>query len=603
VPASTDSADLFVAVTTPTGIVRSFTSSSDDFELVVGAPLGDALPDATRPTIDDAVERAREGHSRTLQLETHTTERITLTITPMVADDGGALLVRATNTREAQTLRMTRHALDRVGEAILWVAADGSIRYSNRAASNYLGYTRDELTELSVPDINPGFQRERWQESWTMLFGAPSSKFETVHRTKAGTLIPVEVTVNPFEFEGEQLVFAFIQEVASRKKLEAEAKAMRDRLAQQQKLEAVEALAGGIAHDFNNILAGIVGFAELGMLDAPSGTIRDSLDEILRASDRARVLVARVLASANPNKPTTNAVRLKSIVEEALSLLRAAAPATVEFVVEFEDDGVVECDPTALHQVVMNLGTNAIRAMPEGGRLSVRLGRASAPETLDGAPATACLTIADTGCGIDPESIEHIFEPFFTTREGADGTGLGLAVVEGVVRDSGGAVRVESEVGEGTTFTVLLPLLSTSSPTEAREPQTATGGSETVLLVDDEHTYRTATGRFLRRVGYRVIEAANGAEALEALIREGTVLEAMVTDMNMPGMAPGVFLDRVRALRPDLPVVVCSGFTSPSEHERVIEAGVQAFLAKPVRQRELGRTLRRVLDTGTVFST
>ena len=374
-------------------------------------------------------------------------------------------------------------------------------------------------------------------------------------------------------------------------------------LRQSQKMEALGTLAGGIAHDFNNILTAIGGNLELALEDVgATHPARGSLEEIARAQARATELIKRILLLGRPQDSRRETVALTPIVEEALRLVRATVPSMIQIRAEYAP-GVppVSADPTQLHQIVMNLSTNAAHAMSaKGGVLAVDVsavrveGDADAPSP-DLTPGTyACLAIGDTGTGMSRDILDRIFEPFFTTK-GHAGTGLGLAVVHGIVRDLGGAITVRSEVGQGTTFTLYLPA--------AKEPAAAAGGAapavvrgreEHVMYVDDEEAVAFVLSRALRRLGYRCTMFTDPAAALHAFRTSPRGFDAVITDYAMPGMTGTELARAMRALRPDVPIAIASGYES-YEGEGPPPGAPLARLRKPVSLEALSRVLAAML--------
>ncbi len=395
---------------------------------------------------------------------------------------------------------------------------------------------------------------------------------------------------------------ALQQEAAERKRLQ-------DQLLQSHKMEALGTLAGGIAHDFNNLLVPILANTRDVQERLPEGSPeRQDLNEVTRSAARARELVQQVLAFSRSSSRKRSATRLDPVVEEVAALLQRTVPSHVELVCRLEAaDSRIHGNSGELHQVVMNLATNAVRAMEsDPGTLLL----ATSENEDDG---KVILQVSDSGCGMAPEVLDRAFDPFFTTREPGEGTGLGLATVHGIVTSMGGQVELESEVGAGTTVRVRLPRLiptgpdddtshSTPGPPEGfraagrREAASQTPSHPRILVVDDEPSVRRVMGRLLERAGYRVVEAADARTALATLARGPGDVDLVITDHAMPRMS-GIELAReVRRMRPDLPVLLTSGFLDPSLLERAREAGVFATLDKPFEQDELMELVRQALQ-------
>jgi signal transduction histidine kinase/ActR/RegA family two-component response regulator len=377
-------------------------------------------------------------------------------------------------------------------------------------------------------------------------------------------------------------------------------------LAQAQKMEALGTLAGGIAHDFNNILSPIIAYTELAR-EAAGGNpeLTADLAEVSKAATRARDLAAQILTFSRRSEPTKVPASITAIAAEALKLLRSSIPSSIEFQQRIEGKAVVLADPSQLHQVVVNLCTNAFHAMEaKGGVLTVTVeevevarGQMAGVELTPG--RYALLSVSDTGTGIDRETITWIFDPYFTTKPTGKGTGLGLAVVDGIVRGAGGRISVYSEVGVGTTFRVYLPLASPAcdtgpSSSEPAPPERAMG-KERVLFVDDEEQIRESSRRFLGKLGYRVAVFSNGEDALEAFRRDPTAWDVLVTDMTMPGLSGKDLARKAMELRPGLPVILCCGFSSLIDARAAKKLGIREYLAKPLDLHDLHRAIGRVV--------
>jgi PAS domain S-box-containing protein len=387
-----------------------------------------------------------------------------------------------------------------------------------------------------------------------------------------------------------------------------ENKRMERQLHQGQKMEAIGTLAGGIAHDFNNILAGVIGFSELAMLEVPAESpVHADLAEILRAGLRAKELVKQILTFSRRTEQNVQPLLVQPIVKESLKLLRASLPTMIELRQKIaEECGMVLADPTQIHQVVMNLCTNAYQSMRgRGGVLGVamapvELGQADVANKMALKPGNYVrLSISDTGSGIAPEILEHIFEPYFTTKKKGEGTGLGLSVVHGIVQGLGGHVSVYSEPGQGTTFHVYLPVLPSQTDippvgavTEAQIPT----GTERVLLLDDEKGVVATEQRILTGLGYTVRGFTSCTEAMDEFLRHSDAYDLIITDMNMPKISGAELAEAVRAVRPDIPIIMCTGFSEIMNEEKARQLGINRLIMKPLTLKELAQNVRGVLD-------
>ncbi len=388
------------------------------------------------------------------------------------------------------------------------------------------------------------------------------------------------------------------------KTLEQERRRTEIRLRQAQKMEAIGTLAGGIAHDFNNILSAILGYAELALDDARNGKPAESyIAEIVKAGSRARDLVQQILTFSRQSETEAKPIQVKPIVKEALKLLRATLPATIEINAAIKSDAIVMADPTQIHQVIMNLCTNAGHAMRDsGGLLSVTLDEEDLDQSFtDHYPEMRPgrflrLMVADTGHGIEPDLIDKIFDPYFTTKVKGEGTGMGLAVVQAVVQSCRGGVAVASTPGKGAVFKVYLPIVPRRAEGRVQEEPPAKGGNERILLVDDEPALVEMAGQMLERLGYRVTAATGSFQALELFREDPDGFDLVITDMTMPRMTGDVLAAELMALRPDIPVVICTGYSERISKESALAAGIKALIYKPITRKELAATVRSVLD-------
>ncbi len=373
-------------------------------------------------------------------------------------------------------------------------------------------------------------------------------------------------------------------------------------LLQAHKMEAIGTLAGGIAHDFNNILTSILGYSELAKIRTSNGTdVTSELDQINISGNRAKALVKQIVTVARRQDQEQRPIQLRYIVNEALKLLRAALPSTIEIKRAISNDlSIIRADPNQMHQVLMNLCTNAGHAMREkGGTLEVKLQNVTitGPEKdLKPGPYLR-LTIRDTGSGMKPEVIKRIFEPYFTTKEIGDGTGLGLSVAHSIVVTHGGEITVDSTPGEGSTFHVYLPRTEEAekiSETKTEEPIPT--GTERILFVDDEPMLLEMVERILGQLGYETFTAKGSFEALELFKKEPDRFDLVITDMTMPKMT-GIELAReLLNTRPHTPIILCSGSIDQNLKGRATAAGIREFLAKPISMGNIAQAIRKALD-------
>ncbi len=378
-------------------------------------------------------------------------------------------------------------------------------------------------------------------------------------------------------------------------------------LQQAMKLQAIGTLAGGIAHDFNNILFPIVGYTELTMDDVPEDSqARQNLEEILKATNRAKGLVQQILTFSRQGGQERKPLKVQVLIKEALKLLRATIPSTIEIECNINEAcRHIMGDPTQIHQVVVNLCTNAYHAMQEtGGTLEVgleevdisyeksveRVGMKVGPHLE--------LTVKDAGHGMGPDVMERIFEPYYTTKEQGKGTGLGLSVIHGIIKNHGGDIGVSSQPGKGATFTVYLPVIDDIDvEIEPMEAASANRGNEHILLVDDEEQIIDIEKQILERLGYRVTAKTDSQEALEEFSTRSEKFDLVITDMTMPKMSGDQLALKLMDIKPDIPVILCTGFNETINEEKALAMGIDRFVMKPIVKNDLAKTIRSVLDT------
>jgi signal transduction histidine kinase/ActR/RegA family two-component response regulator len=374
------------------------------------------------------------------------------------------------------------------------------------------------------------------------------------------------------------------------------------------KLQSIGTLAGGIAHDFNNILFPIIGYTELAMDDIPEESpARKSLEEVLKAASRAKELIQQILTFSRQNGHERKPIRVPLIVREALRLLRASIPKTIDIVSDLEEScSPILGNPTQMHQVVMNLCTNAYQAMREtGGQIHVRLGQVNigyeemAQRIGIKMGPHLHLVVQDDGVGMDATVLERIFEPYYTTKEPGKGTGLGLSVIHGIVKNHGGFITVESLPGRGSSFHVYLPTIDEIEQDIEMEIRAAeTGGGERILLVDDEEQIVAMEKQLLEKLGYQVTACASSSEAWTVFSAHPDQFDLMITDMTMPHMAGDRLSEKILDIRPTLPVILCTGHSDMIDEDKATALGIRKFVMKPVEKNELARAIRSALESG-----
>ncbi len=378
-----------------------------------------------------------------------------------------------------------------------------------------------------------------------------------------------------------------------------------ERLRQAQKMEAIGTLAGGIAHDFNNILAAIIGYTDLSLFSGSCDeVVRKNLIQVKNASNRAKDLVAQILSFSRTEEFGEKAVDIAPIIKEALNLLRATIPATIKIDADIPEGlGKITTDPTKIYQVLMNLCTNAVHAMHSSeGIMSIRfahLQMGEAPEEIVNAKYDnwLILSISDTGSGIKKEDLKRIFDPYYTTKDKGEGTGLGLAVVHGIVRSSGGIIKVESELGKGSTFNLFFPFIAHESKTKVENAlDQMKGGDEKILLVDDEATLADMAGEMLEKLGYKVRVHSSSKDALQEFRKEPQQYDLLITDQTMPDISGMDLAIQVLGIRPEFPVILYTGYSAAIDEEEAKNIGIREFLMKPLSMNILAEAVRRTLD-------
>ncbi|MBW2610299.1 MAG: response regulator [Deltaproteobacteria bacterium] len=395
------------------------------------------------------------------------------------------------------------------------------------------------------------------------------------------------------------------QDITERKRLEKEREKLETQIQQSQKMESIGTLAGGIAHDFNNILFPMFGFLEIMLEDTPKDSpFRDSLNQVFSGAKRARDLVKQILAFSRQSDHARKPLKVQLVIKEVLKLIRSSLPSTIEIQQNISNQcGTVMGDYTKVHQIAMNLMTNAYHAMQEtGGKLEVTIEEVDlgAEEIKDPSMIPGpyvCLTVADTGHGMDKAVMDRIFDPYFTTKEKDKGTGLGLAVVHGIVKSYDGDIRVYSEPGKGSAFHVYLPVIQT--PAETKKIDIADSiptGDERILLVDDEAPIVDIERQLLERLGYQVTARTSSTDALGAFRARPDKFDLVITDMTMPNMTGDRLAGELMKIRSDIPIILCTGFSEKISKERADFLGIKGFLMKPIAMREIANTIRQVLD-------
>jgi nitrogen-specific signal transduction histidine kinase/ActR/RegA family two-component response regulator len=390
------------------------------------------------------------------------------------------------------------------------------------------------------------------------------------------------------------------------RELKEENQRLESQLTQARKMESIGILAGGIAHDFNNILAAIMGHVEIAQLNTPSDhPLHHNLSQILQAVYRAKDLVQQILTFCRLTDSQMQPVQLDQILKEVLRLLRASLPSTIDIHSHIDDGtGVILADPTRIHQILMNLCANSSHSMGEkGGRLDITLATLELDERevehINGLTPGKYLklSVSDTGHGIHPNIQDRIFEPYFTTKESGKGTGMGLTMVNDIIRNHHGSIQVFSKVNEGTTFHLYFPRIEAEIIPEVQVPEQAPKGTERILFVDDEKDLADMVKRILEHLGYQAFAQTNSVEALETFRSIPDNFDLVITDMTMPNMTGDIFSEEIKKIRSDIPIILCSGFSPFINKEKAKNLGIKNFLMKPLAINDLAKAIRNALDT------
>ena len=623
--------------------------------------------------------------------------------------------------RVEEALHFTQFAIEHSSDAAFWMESDARFIYVNHAATRALGYSKEELLEMTVHDIDPDFPSELWPDHWSEIKRRRSFIMESHHRTKAGRIFPVEITVNFLEFGGNEFNCAFVRDITDRKQAEealleseikfrslfdsspqaialtsietgklidvnnkcceltkyakeeiigktttevgfytkedrnrfikhiqtsgeiqglemaikakdgsifhtlmfakviriagnsfilttfldvTEQKRLKAELQQAHKMEAIGTLAGGIAHDFNNILGIILGNTELAIDDVPEwNPARYNLKEVISASLRAKDVIRQLLSFSRKTHLERKPVKVDAIITEALKLLRSSIHKNIEIRLNIPKEAqTILADPTQINQILINLSTNAVHAMPDGGILEVNIKNtildddtaAQIPDLKPGPYVT--LTVSDTGQGVNPKLKNRIFDPYFTTKEVGKGTGMGLSLVHGIVKSHEGAILVDSELGTGTTFSIFFPVVEEQAVIETETEEELPTGSERILLVDDEESIVYVGQNRLERLGYQVETRMNPVEALESFRTNPDQFDLIITDMTMPQMTGDQLVKEILKIRPDMPIILCTGFNENIDEEKAKEIGIRQYIEKPLERGDLAKLVRQVLD-------
>jgi PAS domain S-box-containing protein len=518
---------------------------------------------------------------------------------------GLATLFDITERKRAEEERVRLvTAIEQAGEGVLITDMNGCIVYVNPAFEEAGGYDREELVGRSPCSFaNPYHDRLCYHALEACLVKGEEWKGRFNNRKKDGTVYAVEASISPVRNEAGSIINCVVLErdITHETKLERQ-------LRQAQKMEAIGTLAGGIAHDFNNILGIMLGFTQLAMFEGmPPAQQRDYLRTSLEAGQRAKELVAQILSFSRQREQGLKPTQISHIINEAMKMLRASFPSTIEIRKFIDSHGTILADPIQIHQVLMNLCANAVHAMREQGGVlevnlvDVELDQTTAAQFRELSPGSYLkLSVSDTGHGMGPAILERIFEPYFTTKPLGEGTGLGLAVAYGIIRSHGGIITAYSEPDNGSTFHVFLPRFDNEAQKQSQERGRITtdgkGGNERILFVDDEEDLCKIGQEMLEHLGYSVVTRSSSIEALELFREQPDKFDLVITDLTMPKMTGLMLARELLAIRPEISIILCTGFGQMITTEKARAIGIHELMMKPIFVRELAETVRRLLD-------
>lgn len=483
---------------------------------------------------------------------------------------------------------------------------DGRCVDVNSAFTRVTGWDSEEVLGKTAADLDIWYNpKEREKLTAGIAEHGKIENLEAKFRLKDGSVITALMSAVLIRLRDKPHILTITRDISELKNAQKEREQLKTQLIQAQKMEAIGTLAGGIAHDFNNILGAIIGYAEMALYDTQKDSMEHyNIDQVLSAGHRAKDLVKQILAFSRKSEQDKNVISLTPIVKEALKLLRASLPTTIEIKQNIESNlDAIFADPTQMHQVVMNLCTNAADAMRDtGGILTVNLHNvnlqiketAQYPE-LNPGPYVK-LSISDTGHGMDSATMHRIYDPYFTTKAQDKGTGMGLAVVHGIIRGHGGSIQVQSEPGKGTCFDILFPIMGKQAESETEELKSLPTGNEHILLIDDEETLIDLGKNMLKKLGYKVESRTRPLEALEIFRAGPHKFDLVISDMTMPGMTGDILASELMKIRSDIPVIICTGYSERIDEQRAMDLGIKGLMMKPFTIRRLSRTIRDVLD-------
>jgi PAS domain S-box-containing protein len=517
---------------------------------------------------------------------------------------GAIFATRDITDKKAYEKQLTRFAtvIEQANEEVLITDIDGIIQYINPSLEKNTGYGEKELIGKKPSILKSGIHDSRFYENlWTTILAKKIWKGIIHNQRKNGDIIIHDVRITPI-LDSRQNLSAFVsirRDITDQMKIEQQ-------LRQSQKMEAIGTLAGGIAHDFNNILSGILGYADLATnnLGNPARA-KKHIEQIIFGGRRAADLIDQILTFSRRGEHKKSSIKLNLVVKEAIRFLRSSIPSNIEIIEKISTQSTAIADPTQIHQIIMNLCTNASQSMQQtGGKLSIRLEEMEISQSSNipdiGAKAGRYirLEISDTGSGMDAETLSRMFEPYFTTKKTGEGTGLGLSVVLGIVQEHKGYLKAYSEIEKGTTFHVYFPISTHHTDLHQQDIQTEElkRGTERIMVVDDDSSVRSSTQQILQDFGYKTSAFSDGKQAFEAFKKQPDQFDLIITDRTMPRMTGDELSKKIYKIRSKMPMIICSGYGQDPFADETAKENTPKYLQKPVDSKALLFWIRTLLD-------
>ncbi len=575
--------------------------------------IGEGVGDINKAIMD----RKTLKNEKILQEQSGDNRYADITIYPLIVNGVDGAVIRVDDVTERkkaeEALRDSeekyRNILESIEEGYFEIDLSGNLKFFNDAILKISGYSKEELMGMNNQMFTTPETSKKMVQVFTQVYesGDPSRLINCEIIVKNNEMRNVELSASIiYDNKNDPIGFrGIVRDISERIREKKEKESLEKQFQQAQKMEAIGTLAGGIAHDFNNILSAIFGYTELtiGMQEKDSQSAKN-LQKIFQASSRARDLIKQILTFSRQSELEPKPVKVKLIVEETLKLLRASLPSTIKITPVIQSETMIIADPTQIHQVIMNLCTNAGHAMREnGGVLKVILDDVNLDDEFTKQHSNLQpgkyiqLSVHDTGHGIKSEIVERSFDPFFTTKERGEGTGMGLSVVHGIVRNYGGAITIESDYNRGATFHVYIPAIVDEIEPDHTTTRLPSGGNEKILFIDDEELQVDICKQMLSSLGYKVIAKTSSPDALELFKMAPHDFDLVITDMTMPGMTGAELARQFIAIRADIPIILCTGYNEQISEENSKAMGMKGFVMKPIVLKDLAEMIRKVFNS------